>query len=192
MRHSTRASISFSRNCSTSVSSTPRRNCSPSTCAVLQPARCNLFEAQRIGIAKGEIFKLSADLAHAEAMGQRSINIQRFAGDGFLAFRLQVLERAHIVQPVSQLDEHNAHIGHHGQQHLANVFGLAVFSVGELNFVDLGDALNDVGHLFTELCLDLFAGGGRVFNSVVEQAGGNGCRIHLHFGQNFRNFQEDE
>jgi hypothetical protein len=82
---------------------------------------------------------------------QRSVDVLRLAGDGLLAVGLQVLQGAHVVQPVGQLDEHHAHIGNHGQQHLAHVFGLAVFAVGKLDLVDLGDALDDVGHLLAKL-----------------------------------------
>ena len=39
----------------------------------------------------------------------------------------------------------------HGQQHLADVLRLAVFAVGELDFVDLGDALDDVRDLLAEM-----------------------------------------
>jgi hypothetical protein len=80
-----------------------------------------------------------------------------------------VLQGAHVVQPVGQLDQHHPHIGHHGQQHLAHVFGLAVFAVGKLDLVDLGDALDDVGHLVAELLRNLFVGGRRVLNRVVQQ-----------------------
>ena len=80
-------------------------------------------------------------------MSQRRVDVLGLAGDGLLAVGLQVLEGAHVVQTVGQLDQHHAHIGDHGQQHLAHVFCLAVFAVGKLDFVDLGDALDDVGHL---------------------------------------------
>ena len=122
-------------------------------------------------------------------MGERSVDVERFAGDGFAAVGLEVLERAHVVQAVGQLDEDDAHIGDHGQQHLADVFGLAVFAVGELDFVDLGDAFDDVGDLVAEVGLDLLAGGGGVFDGVVQEAGGDGGRVHLHFGQNFGDFK---
>ena len=100
-----------------------------------------------------------------------------------------MLERAHVVQAVGQLDEHHAHVGDHGQQHLADVFGLAVFAVGELDLVDLGDALDDVSHLVAEVGLDLLAGGRRVFDGVMQETGGDGRRVHLHFGQNFSHFK---
>ena len=149
----------------------------------------HLLEAHRIDVAEGEVFELAAHLAHAEAMGQRSVDVEGFAGDGLLALGLQVLEGAHVVQAVGQLDEHHAHVGHHGQQHLAHVFGLAVFAVGELDLVDLGDAFDDVRHLVAKFGVDVLAGSGRVFDGVVQQAGGDGGRVQLHLGQNFRNFK---
>ena len=103
---------------------------------------------------------------------------------------MQVLERAHVVQAVGQLDEDDAHIGDHGQQHLADVLGLAVFAVGELDLVDLGDALDDVRDLFAEVCAAISsAGGRRVFDGVVQQAGGDGGRVQLHLRQNLRDFK---
>ena len=145
----------------------------------------DLLVADGIGVAEGQVFKLAADFAHAQAMGERGVDVEGLAGDGLLAVGLEVLQGAHVVQAVGQLDQHHAHIGDHGQQHLADVFGLAVFAIGELDFVDLGDALDDVGHLVAEAGFDFFAGGGGVFDGVVQQAGGDGGRVHLHLGQHF-------
>src|SRR5208282_1978619 len=129
----------------------------------------DLLEADRIGVTEGQVLELAAYLAHAEAVGEWGIDVEGLAGDGFLAVRLQVLEGAHVVEAVSELDEDDADVGDHGQQHLADVLGLAVFAIGELDFVDLGDALDDVGDLIPEAGFDLFAGGGRVFDGVVEE-----------------------
>jgi len=48
------------------------------------------------------------------------------------------------------------------------------FAIGELDLVDIGDALDDVGHLVAEAGGNLLIGGGRVLNRVVQQAGGDG------------------
>ncbi len=122
-------------------------------------------------------------------MGERSVDVECFAGDGFAAVGLQVLKRAHVVQAVSQLDEDDANIGDHGQKHFADVFRLAVFAVGELDLIDLGDTFDDVGHLVAEIGLDLLAGGRGVFNGVVQQAGSDGGSVEFHLGQHFRHFE---
>ena len=82
-----------------------------------------------------------------------------------------------------KLDENHAHVGDHGQQHLANVFCLVLFAIGELDFVELGDAVNDVRDLLTEALADLVGGYVGVFHRVVQEAGGDGGGIHLQLGE---------
>jgi len=55
-----------------------------------------------------------------------------FAGDGALALGREVLEGAHVVQAVGELDEDDADIADHSEEHLADVLGLASFAIGEL------------------------------------------------------------
>ena len=100
-----------------------------------------------------------------------------------------MFERAHVVQAVGQFDEHHADVIDHGQHHLAQVLGLLLLARGEVNFADLGDALDDVGHLFAEFLADVDDGDRGVFDRVVQQAGGNGDRVHLHLGEDERDFQ---
>ena len=90
-----------------------------------------------------------------------------------------MLERAHIVQAVGELDEDYANVGDHCEQHLADVLGLVILAVGKLDLVQLGDALDDVGHLLAEALLDLAGGDVGVFDGVVQEAGGDGGGIHL-------------
>src|SRR3712207_7181283 len=42
--------------------------------------------------------------------------------------RLEVLERAHVVEPVGELDEDDAHVVDHRQKHLADVLGLLLLA----------------------------------------------------------------
>jgi hypothetical protein len=100
-----------------------------------------------------------------------------------------VLERAHVVQPVGELDDDDAKVGDHGEKHLANVFSLVVFAVGELDLVELGDAFDDVRDLLAEALGDLCGGNVGVFDGIVQQAGRDGRGIHLQFGQHLRYFK---
>ena len=142
-----------------------------------------LLVAHGIGIAEGQVFKLTAHFAHAQPVRQRRVDIQCLARDCFLPIRFQMLQGAHVVQPVGQLDQHHAHIAHHGQQHLAHVLGLPVFSIGELDLVDLGHALDDVRHLVAEALADLFAGCRSILHGIVQQGGGDCRRIQFHLRQ---------
>jgi len=122
-------------------------------------------------------------------VGKRSVNVECLAGYGFLPVWLKMLERTHVVEPVSELDKDHSHIRNHSEKHLANVFSLPIFSIGELNCVDLCDALDDVRDLVAKASLDLLTRCGGVFNGVVQQAGGDGRRIELHLGQHFSNLK---
>ena len=149
----------------------------------------HLLVGEWIDVAEGEVFELAAHLAHAQAMGERSVDVEGFASNTLLLLRREMLKRAHVVQAIGQLDQHHAHIADHGQQHLANVFRLAIFAVGELNLVDLGHALDDVLNLLAKFCANLLGLGLRVFDCVVQQTSSDGGRIELHLRQNERDFK---
>ena len=148
-----------------------------------------LLVAQRIEEAEAEVFEFAANLAHAEAVGDGRVDFQRLFGDFVLALGRKVLERAHVVQAIGELDEHHADVVDHGEHHLAQVFGLLLFARGEVNFADLGDALDDVGDLLAEFLADVDDGDGRVFDRIVKKTGGDGDRVHFHFGKNEGHFE---
>ncbi len=80
---------------------------------------------QRVGIAQPKVFKLLLPLPDAQTVGERRINIQRLLGDLFLLFRLHRTERAHVVQPVGQLDQHHPDVLDHAEHHFAQRFRFA-------------------------------------------------------------------
>src|ERR1700686_4077305 len=105
--------------------------------------------------AEAEVFEFATNLAHAEAMGDRSIDLQGFFGDLMLAISRKVFQGAHVVQPVSQFDEHHADVVDHGQHHLAQVLGLLLFASSEVDLADFRDAFDDVGDLLPEFLADV-------------------------------------
>jgi hypothetical protein len=118
-----------------------------------------------------------------------SVYVQGLFGDALLFFGSQVLERPHVVEAIGQLNDDNPDIADHGEQHFANVFGLVVFAIGKLDFIEFGHALNDVGDLLAKTAANLLSGNVRVLDSIVEQAGSNRGGIHLEVGQDLRNFE---
>ena len=149
----------------------------------------DLLISDGIDVAEPQVFQLSPDLAHAQAVGDGGVDLERLAGNLLLPLRRQMLQSAHVMQAVGQFDEHHADVIHHGQHHLAQVFGLLFFAGGEIDGADLGDALDDVGDLLAELLADIDDGHRGIFHGVMQQAGGDGDRVHLHLGQNQRHFQ---
>ena len=76
----------------------------------LQP-RKDRVTAFRIDMLKRQIFEFFLDVMHTDAFGKRGINFKRFCGDAhpFFGF-VDVMQRAHIVQAVRQLDQQNPNV----------------------------------------------------------------------------------
>ena len=60
-------------------------------------------------------------------MCDRYIDIERFASNAGAFFRAHDAKRTHIVDAVSELHENHSNVSGHGQQHLAEAFGLSNF-----------------------------------------------------------------
>ena len=148
-----------------------------------------LLVGEGIGVAEGEVFELAAQFAHAQPVRQRSEDVERLLRDFLALFGLQVLQRAHVVQAVGELDDDHADIGDHGEQHFADVLRLMVFAIGKLDLVQLGDAFDDVRDLLAEEFFNLLGGDIGVFDRIVQQTGGDGGRVHLEFGEDEADLQ---
>ncbi len=110
------------------------------------------------------------------------VDVERFARDPgpFLARRIG--QRAHVVRAVGQLDQDDAHVARHRQQHLAEGLGLVLFARVELQLVELGEAVDQFGHRRAEALDQLGLGDAAVLDGVVQQGGHQGLRVELPFG----------
>ena len=137
-----------------------------------------------IDILEGEVLELLLDGIDAEAVGQGRVNIQRFPGDGGAALLRLMTEGAHVVEAVRQLDEHDADVLGHGEDHLAERLGLGFLPVGEVHFIQLGDAVHEIRDLFAELRADGIEGDiGAVLDGIVKEARGNGGWVDHELGE---------
>ena len=98
------------------------------------------------------------------------------------------------MQPVGELDEHDAHIVDHGQEHLTEALGLfilpAAFHFGpSVDLAQFGDAVNQPGDVLPKYLLDDFEGGFGVFQYIVQQSGGQRFTIQAELGQHVRHCQ---
>jgi hypothetical protein len=87
------------------------------------------------------------------------------------------------VQAVGELDQHDAHIARHGEQHLAEVLGLRVLGRLEFDAVELGDAVHQLRHRLAEGVGDLVLGDRRVLGYVVQQRRHQRLAIQMPVGQ---------
>src|SRR5713226_633488 len=123
-------------------------------------------------------------------MSNGRVDVESFAGDALLPSGIEVFKSAHIVQAVGKLDEHDANVGHHGQQHLADIFGLAGFGRADVQAGDFSDAFDEVGDVRAEAFFN--AGGGilGVLDGVMQDGGGERGDIEPHVSKNVRHFEE--
>ena len=132
-------------------------------------------------ILEAEVFEFGLDVEQAEAIGQRGIDVERFAGNFILLVGGHGAEGAHVVESVGNLDEHHTDILAHGQQQLAEVFGLQRCLVAENAARNLGQAADKLGNLGAELLLDVLNGVVGIFNHIVEKCGAYRGRAQTDF-----------
>ncbi len=93
------------------------------------------------------------------------------------------MQRAHVVQPVGELDQQHADVVRHREHQLAQVLGRCSVSVWDLDLRQLGDAVDQPGDLRAEQPLDLVERGDRVLDRVVQDAGDDRLVVELQLGQ---------
>ena len=136
-------------------------------------------------VAEAQIFELPFELPHAQAVGQRRENIQRFFGGGaFFRAVGHAAEKLHGAGAQRQRNQHHADVRHHCQQHLAHGFGLCRALFGRSQRIDAGkvgelahfvDAAHQRAHRFA-------AGFGQRFfplRPVARHIGQHRCRHRI-------------
>ena len=145
----------------------------------------------RFGIefAECQILELLAHLVHAHAPGERSVDVERLLGAAPARLGRHVRERAHVVQPVRELDQQHPHVVRDRQQQLAQVLRLLGFLGDEVELFELGEPLDQRADVMTEHLIDLGAGCGRILDGVVQKRGGDGRVVELEIGEDPRHFE---
>ena len=115
---------------------------------------------------------LAHELVHADALGERRVDVERLARDPPPLVRLgDVMQRAHVVQPVGEFDQQHPDIVRHGEQELAQVLGRTLALRLSLDLGKLGDPIDQPRDLRPEDTRDLLGGRDRVLDGVVEDRG---------------------
>src|SRR5687767_396289 len=144
-----------------------------------------LDDAVALGIerVKAELLELELDGVDAEAVGDRPVDVESLARHRAPLLGRHRRERAHVVRAVGELDHDDADVAHHRQHHLAEALGLRFLAALELDLVELGHAVDDLGDFLAELLLDLGHRGGRVLDHVVQDGGGDGGAVEVQVGE---------
>ena len=142
---------------------------------------------RRVQVPEAELLQLGADAVHADGAGERRVDVERLARDPLPLLGLgDVVQRAHVVQPVGQLDHQHAHVLGDGQDEAAQVLRLAGVLAVHLQAGELGDALHQLRHLFAEPIGDVRPRGDGVLDDVVQQRGDDGGGVEAVVGEDAR------
>ena len=114
-----------------------------------------------------EVLELPLDGVHAQPVGQGCVDVEGLAGGAFLALLRHVAQRAHVVEPVGELDHEHPDVARHRHDHLAD--GLGLGRVAVLHLVELGHAVDHPGDLVAEVLPALLERVRRVLDGVVQQ-----------------------
>ena len=137
--------------------------------------RLDLRVLPRVEPLEREVLELPLDRVDAEPVRDRRIDVERLLRLLELLLPAEVLDRPHVVEAVGELDEDDARVLRHRDDHLAVVLDLRVLAARELDASQLRDTLDEPRDLVPELVLDVRDVAARVLDDIVEQR----CRQRL-------------
>jgi hypothetical protein len=139
--------------------------------------------APRVQRLEAELLQLELDAVEPEPLGDRRVDVECLERDAATFWQRHGIERAHVVCAVRELHQDHADVAHHGEQHLAEALGLRLLATLELDLVELGDGIDQLGDVLAELLGDLFLGGRRVLDDVVQDRRDDGLGVHVQVGE---------
>src|SRR3954454_767050 len=130
-----------------------------------------------------EVLELPLHLLDTETIRERRVDLEGLRRDATLLGGRERGERAHVVQPVGELDQQDADVAGHRDDHLADVLRLGEFARLERQLVELREAVDDLRHVVAELVADRVERHRRVFDRVVEQSRLERRRVEPKIGE---------
>ena len=90
------------------------------------------------------------------------------------------------MKPVRKLDDQDTYVLGHGKEHLPQVFSLSFFFALEFQGGQLGDAVNQHGHIFPEIYNQFFFRIGCILDDIMEKSRYDGLFVHSQVCQDLR------
>ena len=123
--------------------------------------------AHLVEMLERQVLQLEVKRIQAEAIRNRRVDVERLARNAATMRVRHRIERAHVVQTVGELDQDDAHIARHRQQHLSKALGLGFLARRELDLIELRDAVDHFSDGAAERRFQLRACDGSVLHHVV-------------------------
>ena len=140
---------------------------------------------------EGEVFELLLDVLHAQPVRERRVDVERLLRDPLLLPVRQRRERAHVVEPVGQLDDQDPQVLGHRHEHLAHRRGLLLARESNSTRSSFVTPSTMRGDLVAELGLDGVDREPGVLDGVVQQRGGDRDVVEAEIGHDARHRERD-
>ena len=133
----------------------------------------------RFQITQRQVIQLDLEARYTQAPGDRRVDVERLARFFLLFLGLHVLEGAHIVGAVRQLDDDDTDVLGHGQEHLAKVLRLLVFLAAVPDQPgQLGHAIDKDGDRLAKTLLEFIERDDGVLHDIMQDARDDGVHVH--------------
>src|SRR5574344_4493 len=143
----------------------------------------------RVDVFEREVFEFGFETVETETVGERRVDVERFLGYHLALLGLHVMKRAHIVEPVRDLDHDHARVLRHRRDELAVCLRLLYVPFAfALRGGNLRHGVHHEGRVFPEFSADFIEGVRCVLHHVVEEAGEHRGRVELQIRKDFRDF----
>ena len=139
--------------------------------ALVGDHRLDLGVLPRMERLEREILELPLERVDAEPVRERRVHLERLARLLRLLLLAEVLDRPHVVEAIGELDEDDADVLRHRDDHLPVVLGLGLLAALEADPRQLRDAFDELGDVGAELRAELLEVGLGVLDDVVEERG---------------------
>ena len=148
--------------------------------------RLDLGVLARVQDLEGQVIELPLHRIDAEPVRERRIHLERLLRLPHLGLLALVLDRAHVVEPVGELDQDDPNVLRHRHDHLAEVLGVGLLAGLEGRPGQLGDPLDQLGDLIAELRPDVVGLGLCVLDDVVQERGRERLLVEVELGADLR------
>ena len=133
-----------------------------------------------------EVLELPLERVDAEPVRERRVDLERLLRLLHLLLLAQVLDRAQVVEPVGELDQDDADVLRHRDDHLPVVLRLGLLAALEGRPGQLGDALDELRDLGAELGAELVELDLGVLDDVVQERRRDRLLVEVELGADLR------
>ena len=135
-------------------------------------------------VEEGQVLELPLNRAHAQTVGQGRIHVHGLASLKQATVLAKGRQRTHVMQAVGKLNDNDADVLGHGEEHLAQREGLLLVHAVDFDVGELGHAIDELGYRIAKQAGHIGKRGLGILDGIVQQRGAHHIAVHLEIGQN--------